>query len=183
MAVASLADPTIPLPDYLLVDSSVLLAARHGACDSREQAVRAFLTRVGAECVAGRMACLAPDLVVEECYFVIIKTFLRASSPNPKDWHGAYKNQPACLDGCRCCIERFRRALLNVPVTIVTPEDLAVTNPGRNLEEAMRENIFRYHLLPKDAYLLAVAERLGVTNVASLDQDWSRATAFTVYTC
>jgi len=70
-----------------------------------------------------------------------------------------------------------------LPVTIVTSEDLALTQPGDTLEERMRHFISAYNLLPKDAYILAVAERLGVNDVATLDSDWQRATQFTVHTC
>jgi predicted nucleic acid-binding protein len=38
------------------------------------------------------------------------------------------------------------------------------------------------YLLPQDALILAEAERLGITAVATLDRDWRRVTEFDVYT-
>lgn len=46
----------------------------------------------------------------------------------------------------------------------------------------MRYFITAYYLLPQDALILAEAERLGVTAVATLDGDWRRVAEFDIYT-
>jgi len=42
--------------------------------------------------------------------------------------------------------------------------------------------ITSYNLLPQDALILAEAERLGVSAVATLDSDWRRVAEFDIYT-
>jgi predicted nucleic acid-binding protein len=46
----------------------------------------------------------------------------------------------------------------------------------------MRHFITTYHLLPQDALILAEAEQLGVSAVATLDRDWQRVVEFDIYT-
>ncbi len=60
--------------------------------------------------------------------------------------------------------------------------DISETSVG-SLEERMRHFIIAYHLLAQDALILAHAERLGVSAVATLDQDWLRVAVFDIYTC
>jgi len=45
----------------------------------------------------------------------------------------------------------------------------------------MRHFITAYYLLPHDALILAEAERLGVTAIATLDSDWRRVAEFDIY--
>jgi predicted nucleic acid-binding protein len=135
---------------------------------------------VSQECLAGNTICLAPTLVLEECYFKIIQGYIeRLASAS---WHQYYKHNPQVIQQCLPAITAFHQAVQALPVTVVTPEDLALGQPGHTLEERMRHFISACNLLPKDAYILAVAERLGVNNVATLDSDWQRAVQFTVYT-
>jgi predicted nucleic acid-binding protein len=42
--------------------------------------------------------------------------------------------------------------------------------------------ITAYYLLPQDALILAEAERIGVSAVATLDSDWRRVKEFDIYT-
>ena len=78
---------------------------------------------------------------------------------------------------------RFRDLLAAIPLTPVRPEDLATSTSVGPMEERMRHFITAYHLLAQDALILAHAERLGVSAVATLDQDWLRVTVFDIYTC
>lgn len=50
------------------------------------------------------------------------------------------------------------------------------------VEVRMRHFITAYYLLPQDALILAEAERLGVSAVATLDSDWRRVAEFDIYT-
>jgi predicted nucleic acid-binding protein len=181
MPVVSLTNPSVLLPDYLIIDASLLLVLLTGSSHRHHAAATAFLHRVGKECTNGNMVCLAPTLVLEECYFKIIQWCIERIAGG--DWHPYYKRNPQVIQQCFARVIAFHRHIAALPVTIVTPEDLALTHPINALEERMRYFISAYNLLPKDAYILAVAERLGVDNVATLDSDWQRATQFTVYTC
>jgi predicted nucleic acid-binding protein len=127
------------------------------------------------------MVCLAPTLVLEECYFKIIQAYIMGLTH--MTWHRYYKLNPQVIQQCLPAITAFYQTVGALPVTVITSEDLALAQPTNTLEDRMRHFISACNLLPKDAYLLAVAERLGVSDVATLDSDWQRATQFTVYTC
>jgi len=181
MPVVNLADPNAPLPDYLVVDASLLLVLRSRSQHPHQAHAIAFLQRVGQECLAGNTVRLAPTLVLEECYFKIVQAYIEGLAHTL--WHRYYKLNPQVIQQCLPAITAFHQAVEALPVTIITPEDLALKQPSYTLEERMRHFISACNLLPKDAYILAVAERLGVRDVATLDSDWQRATQFTVYTC
>jgi len=140
-----------------------------------------FLQRVARECLVGNTVCLAPTLVLEECYFKIIQAHIAGLARTT--WHSYYKRNPKVIQQCLPAVTAFYQTVQALPVTIITPEDLALAKPTDTLEERMRHFISACDLLPKDAYILAVAERLGVGDVATLDHDWLRAKQFTVYTC
>jgi len=105
------------------------------------------------------------------------------STTRPPNWLKAYKDQLDLLRACTPELTRFRELLAAIPLTPVRPEDLVTSAVVKPLDERMRHFIITYHLLPQDALILAHAERLGVLAVATLDQDWRRATLFDVYTC
>lgn len=50
------------------------------------------------------------------------------------------------------------------------------------VSERMLHFITAYYLLPQDALILAEAERIGVSAVATLDSDWRRVKEFDIYT-
>jgi predicted nucleic acid-binding protein len=179
MATVDLSDPNTPLPEFLMVDASLLLVLRPGSTHRHRTAAQAFLRRVGQASLDGHMMCLVPGLVLEECYFKIIQAQIRRLDPN---WHAHYKAHPQVIQQCIGAITAFRRSLQALPVFPVTVEDLANPQAPATLEDRMRHFIAACNLLPKDGYILAVAERLNVTNLATLDHDWCRATQFTVYT-
>ncbi len=181
MPVVNLADSSTPLPDYFVVDASLLLVLRSGSRHRRQASATSFLQRVARECLAGNMVCIAPTLVLEECYFKIIQASIAGLTTT--HWHRHYKSNPQVIQQCLPAITVFHQTVQALPITVVTSEDLALTQPTNTLEERMRRFISEYNLLPKDAYILAVAERLGVDDIATLDGDWRRATQFTVYTC
>ena len=67
-------------------------------------------------------------------------------------------------------------------MTPAQPGDLDTIHLSQTLVERMRYFITTYNLLPQDALILAEAERLGVSAVATLDSDWRRVTEFDIYT-
>jgi predicted nucleic acid-binding protein len=101
----------------------------------------------------------------------------------PPNWLVMYKRQPELLRVGFPELAEFGKILATIPLTPVRPEDLATSAGGESWEERLHHFITAYYLLPQDALILAEAEQLGVLAVATLDQDWRRATAFDVYTC
>jgi predicted nucleic acid-binding protein len=187
MPVINIADPDCPLPDVLILDASMLLelpaAPQHRTRDPR-QAVRRFLDRLGAEAIAGRMLCVAPAITLEECYFKVIQYLYaieaqRRSPPVP--WHRLYKSTPQLIQSYMPVLRRFREAVFGIPVVAIEPEDLG--DPPPALEPRMFHHIEHVPILPRDAYLLAVAERLKTPHIATLDADFRAASEdFHIYT-
>lgn len=101
----------------------------------------------------------------------------------PPNWLKAYKDEPDLLQTYVPEVVRFREMLAAIPVTPVYPEDLAIPRGTKSLDERMRHFISTYNLLAQDALILAHAERIGVSAVATLDRDWQRVSAFDIYTC
>lgn len=100
----------------------------------------------------------------------------------PPNWLVMYKRRPELLRAAFPEMVEFRRILDAIPLTPVQPEDLVTAATSVPLEERLHYFITTYSLLPQDALILAEAERLGVTAVATLDQDWRRVAEFDVCT-
>ena len=76
----------------------------------------------------------------------------------------------------------FDEILASIPVTPVFPRDFDNAHSSNSLEKRMLHFITAYYLLPQDALILAEAERIGVSAVATLDSDWRRVKEFDIYT-
>jgi predicted nucleic acid-binding protein len=189
MALYDLSDPAVPLPPQLVVDTSLLLSLRPGDDNPHAAAARTFIRRMGERIAAYELAAWLPVPVLQECYHVIMANGLRRTwetldpTTRPPNWLKAYKDYPDLLKPCLPELSRFRDLLAAIPLTPVRPEDLAASGLDELLEDRMHYFITAYHLLSQDALILAEAERLGVTAVATLDQDWRRVVQFDVYTC
>lgn len=188
MALYDFTDPAIPLPSQIVVDSSLLLAIRSGDDNPYRLAVRSFVGRLRERIAAYQMVVWLPMPVLQECYHVILANSLRrtwaAMDPldRPPSWLVMYKRQPEWLRVAFPELVEFRRILAAIPLTPVQPEDLAAPGGRIPLEDRLHYFITAYLLLPQDALILAEAERLGVTAVATLDRDWWRVAEFDVYT-
>jgi hypothetical protein len=89
-------------------------------------------------------------------------------------WHDLYKEMPELIRDWMPDLESFRRTVIDgIPTQVIEPEDLG--DPPPAVEARMMHHIEHIPILPKDAYLLAVAERLGVPHIATLDRDFRSA--------
>lgn len=174
-------DVTLPLPDYLILDTSIVYLLIVPPADKRESIAVSFLKRVSREASAGNILLLVPTIALEECYFKIIQQGYE--SLGYKKWHtDGYKAYPELIKSFIPALENLRQLLSNLPAVIVDPNDLLSSEtPSDSLETLMLRNIQRFNLLPADSSILAEAERLGVTHLATLDKDWDRAEGFVVY--
>lgn len=188
MALYNLADPAIPMPQQLVVDSSLLLALRPGDDNPYTTIAQAFVRRLRPCIAALEMVAWVPLPVLQECYHIILTRHLRrvwesqdtaARLPN---WLAMYKRQPDLLHGGYADMARFDDLLAAIPLTSVQPEDLNTGGVAGPLPERLRYFITTYHVLPQDAMILAETERLGVKTVVTLDSDWQRVIEFDVYT-
>lgn len=188
MALFDLADPAVPLPTQLVLDSSLLLACRPGDDNPYAPAARSLIGRLGRQIADYQMVAWLLIPVLQECYHIILSRGLRrsweglSSESRPPDWLAAYKQRPDLLSAGFADLASFDQVLAAIPLTPVQPEDLAASPGTHSLEERIRHFITTYYLLPQDALILAEAERLGVKAVVTLDRDWRRVTEFDIYT-
>jgi len=188
MALYDLADSDTPLPQQLVIDSSLLLALRPGDDNPYAVTAQAFVRRLRLSIAAFELVAWAPLPAVQECYHILLAHHLQRTwkSLDPAarlpNWLAMYKRQPELLRSGFADIARFDDLLAAIPLTVVQPEDLEDRDVPGTLPERLRHFVTTYHLLPQDAMILAEAERLGVKTVATLDSDWRRVTEFDVYT-
>jgi len=190
MALCDLADPALPLPPQLVLDSSLLLTLRPGDDNPDVVVARTFIRRLRPQIASLQTVAWVPMPVFQECCHVILTNRLRrawealAPAARPPNWLAMYKRQPELLQVGFPELAEFVGILAAIPLTLVQPEDRANAVGVAPLEERLRYFITAYYLLPhaSRALILAEAERLGVTAVATLDSDWHRVTEFDIYT-
>lgn len=193
---------SIPLPDYLLFDASMLLKYREGQI----QDVNAFMTRARQAYLDGESYLLVCLSSLEECYHKILvweyqkdqnlasrriavsgkwnKNNTKQRTPQDITWHELYKDSPDAIKRYVSSLEEFHKWLVGIPIHIIEPDDLSTTQSKTpSIEERMRYYTGTAYILTKDAWLVAQAERLGVYNIATTDRDFRRlGPAFTLYT-
>jgi hypothetical protein len=184
--IRDMGDANLPLPDFLVADTSLLLGlSPRVAAPRRQQIARSFLKRASQAALLGDLLLMVPLLVMEECYFKLMQSFYEERfGPGAANWHDkGYKQNPQLIGACMPILENFRTTILDLPAVITGPDDLIETpDPPPIALERLMLNIVRDHsLLPKDSYILAEASRLGITGLATMDFDWDRADGFIVY--
>ncbi|MDI6770567.1 MAG: hypothetical protein QMD04_12955 [Anaerolineales bacterium] len=188
MALCDLADPALPLPPQLVLDSSLLLALRPGDDNPHVCAVQEFFRRLRQQIADYQTMAWLLMPVLQKCYHIILTNSLRrawaAMDPvlRPPNWLVMYKREPELLKAGFSELLEFDEILAMIPLTPVQPEDLVTRADASPLEERLRYFITVYSLLPQDALILAEAKALRVLAVATLDQDWQRVAEFDVYT-
>lgn len=176
------------IPSQLVLDSSLLLALRSRDDNPQAEATRRFVGRLGQQILAQQTVAWLLPSVLQECYHVILSRGLRRAwetmpaATRPANWLAVYKHRPELLAVGFPELTAFDEILAAIPITMVQPRDLGTKYIPEILEARMRYFITAYYLLPQDALILAEAERLGVTAVATLDSDWRRVTEFDIYT-
>lgn len=182
-----LSDPTLPIPEFLILDASILLELApdpNRPPHKNHVAAVEFLRRLQNEALAERVVVVLPLLAFEECYFKISQRILRALAPNSRDWHEYYKQNPNSSQQVVPHLLQFFNTLRRFPIHISEPEDIAASTLTKVTPLAVRmgELINAFRILPKDATILSEAERWQIRDVATLDGDWARADGFNVYT-
>ena len=179
-------DPALPLPEFLVLDASIVLELTPDPINPHPHHLLAvnFLHRLQLAAQEGRAKPILPLLAFEECYFKLCKRVLTAYGQLAGvPWHVYYKTNPLSIRGIHPVLMQFYQTLLTFPVEITEPEDLAIHPRGREplLSSRIGDLLQQFSILPKDATIFSEAERLGIYTVATLDSDWSRADSFTVF--
>jgi hypothetical protein len=195
MTIIDIGDPQCLLPDKLLLDASLLLHLRPTTIPTSQQVIaRRFLARISAEAGTGNLLCLASVLTLEECYFKMIQASFMDELPHHEAslkiklgrtrvmWHDLYKDMPSLIQKYMPTIQAFRTLVQAIPVLAIEPEDLVDNGSKSSLEERMVFYLGNVPILPKDAYLIAIAERLNIPHLATLDRDFKNVSWLNIYT-
>lgn len=188
MALFDLARPDAPLPTQIVFDSSFLLALRPADDNPQAAVVQTFARRLRPYIATIELAAWFVIPVLQECYHIILAGSLRQAwqaldaTARPANWLALYKRDPAMLKAGLAELTRFDTLLATFPITLAQPYDMVHGASSSGLDERLRYFITSYDLLPQDALILAEAERLGVSAVATLDSDWRRVAEFDIYT-
>ena len=184
--ILDISDPNIKIPDLVVLDTSIVLELRTNLPKPHPNHILVvnILNRLCYLASQGQVMLLLPLLAFEECLFKICKNEIMAITPITVNWEQYYKANPQIILKSKQTLNSFCEILKSFPIVIVEPEDIAVLPIGtaRRLADRMPELILDFQVLPKDATILSVAERLGVDTVVTLDRDWRRADGFTVIT-
>jgi hypothetical protein len=187
MPLVNIGAPQYALPDVLAIDANLLLEliqSKRKPQTLRQIAVARFLKRLRVAVKSGNLLCVTPLNTLEECYFQIIKRYFVKALPTSSSvtWADLYKDNPNLINSCMPLIRHFRALIQSFPVEVLEPEQLG--SPPPTVESLLIEYIDKMHILPNVAHLLAVAQRLGVPHIATLDGDFERAASrgFTIYT-
>jgi predicted nucleic acid-binding protein len=173
----------------LIIDASLLLRLRKDADGDRgTNHARIFIRRLTNEALNGTIECYSPILTPEECYFKIIQVQYekeasrRSGNGVPINWHRLYKAEPVLIRTYMQEVKDFRRIVRALPVLPLEPEDIADSKtPHPSIEERMLHFTDAAPTLPKDAYLLAVAERLNCVDIATMDRDFHTIANLNIY--
>jgi predicted nucleic acid-binding protein len=178
-------DPGLALPEFVVLDASVILELTPDPNHPHPNhvAAKTFLQKLEIQAQQGIVKPILPLLAFEECYFKVCKRALTAYARLAREeWHVYYKRNPLTLRSIHPALVAFHQSLLSFPIEVTEPEDLAVRPGGTEprLAERLTHFIDAFAVLPKDATIFSEAERLGIHTVATLDSDYSRADGFAV---
>lgn len=182
----NIGDASIPLPEFIVLDASVILSTAPSIVTTspRHEMARNFLSQRLLPAVrAGRVLAILPYIAYEECLFKVceasIGTFARAGTP----WHVFYKQSPSVIQQVLPALRALDTYLRAFPLFIPEPEDTSTLPRGSSpsLRERLLHFVEDFNVLPRDGSIIAEAERLGVNALATIDRDWLRATGFTVF--
>ncbi len=180
-------DPSIPFPEFLVLDASVVLELTPDPRKSHPHHTLAvnFLNRLRLAAQQELVKPILPLLAFEECYFKLCKRVLTEYGrlAGIHNWEAYYKSNPVVIRSIHPLLAKLYTDLLAFPIEISEPEDLAMYPKGREplLSARLGELVNRFAVLPKDATIFCEAERLGIYTAATLDSDWSRADGFTIF--
>lgn len=182
--VVDINDPDLQFPELIVLDASIVLWLRPDSQQSHNNFITAisFFNRLQPLANQGRVKPILPLLAFEECLFKICQFEINAHIQNiglSNYWVRYYKQNPQVLLRTQSAVDNFCQILQAFPIIVTEPEDLAISpiDTEARLADRMKDLIYQFLILPKDATILGEAERLGIDTVVTLDNDWTRADA------
>jgi hypothetical protein len=161
-----------------------------------QQIAEQFTRRVRNAVLANQMMAFVTENTLEECYFKILQDNLEKDLPNYEaqlrqtlnrphvGWHDLYKQYPNLINNYMPTLNNFRTRVFAIPMTLIEASDLTVNQAVRqqtpSLESRMLNYIQSVPILPQDAYLLAIAERIK-SPVVTFDKDFHNVNSVQIY--
>jgi predicted nucleic acid-binding protein len=194
-----LADPSIPLPNRLVFDASViidwLLAIANETTmqlSPQLQQAHALVDRMHRQGGIG----FVTSTSLTEIHHFLVKPEFRALLPRYRadilarypqarrpDWSQLYKVHPELVRQFLPRLDEIRRLIIANDLLILQPQELAPIRSDRSLEESLLQTMARYALDSSDAAIVMEARRAGLTNLVTSDRDlWRASSDMDVYT-
>jgi len=182
-------DPSKPLPNDILIDSSVLLHLFFPAPkDSIENTLfrhsKDFLNRVKAN--KANCRAVIPIKVIDECFHKIMMSEVKTHTglKENEDNFRELKRRPELLNQLNIpdTLHTFLKSIDTIGVEIIQPYDYVERE--EYFEDQILANIKNSELLAGDAHILAAAQWFDIFDIASVDKDFKRilTTGVNIYT-
>lgn len=158
------------LPAALYWDASFIVNLAHEAAVYHQQAAD-FLTRLEESHTVSHVS----TLTLDEVYFVLLRANIERDQPSNSFWH-VYHSNPAAIEPYIEALEDLTEELYTHPRVHILAAQAALSFDALS---AMRQ----HHLLPRDAYHLAIMRHHGILNLVTLDADFLRVPDIVIHTC
>ena len=156
------------IDDVIYWDSSFAIAHFFEQLPSHTECSN-FVTRLMREGVL----CVSSDLVHNEVAFFIQRSYLSEHGARVgMHWREVHRRMPNALSAINALLRRVRNELEAMTFHLPMPA---------NVRDDAYELMERYHLLPTDAFHVAIALHHDVNAFASLDEDFARVDGIVVY--
>ncbi len=114
-------------------------------------------------------------LTLDEVYFVLLQAKVSEAYPQVSFWR-VYRANPAIIVPYLDELERLTEELYAHPrIRVVTANPI--------LSFSALSNMRRYHLLPRDAYHLAIMRQNGIVHIATMNSDFLSVPDLIIHTC
>jgi len=159
-----------------------------------------FLRRMRNRIQAGKLRCFASPMVIEECIYRIVRVHYERELEQNRDkyedeikavkerdprreygWHDLYKDRPQLLSGCADQIRKLNIAIQGIPIEVLPPEELKAAEGEKPLIDEVKRVVVEFNLLPRDAFHVVAAQRIGADGIVVMDRDFERVDDITVY--
>lgn len=192
-----LADPSIPLPNRLVFDTSVIIdwllsVANETTMPLQRQQAYLLVNRMHRRGGIG----LITSTSLTEIFHSLVKSEFRALLPRYRadilsrypqarrpTWSQLYKVHPEFVGQFLPRLAAVQQLIVDNDLLFLQPQELAPLPQNRSLEEELLRIMTRYGLDSSDAAIVLEAQRTGVANLVTSDHDlWRASLDMDVYT-
>ena len=178
-----------PLPhDIIYADSSFILNLIYSIRNRTEKFktdCEFFLKRLQ----DSGLCLVTSDFAIDEVCYRIIREGLERNVPfidqikrrTYTDEMDLFKNRPEIIQNFLPKIEQFYTYINIIPFVVLSYPELK--DLPEELYLQVKKLIASYHLLPADAYHVAIGRSAGIIDFVAVDGDWFRVDNINLYTC